>query len=130
MVTFADPYRAKPYILDRETAPAFWLVATLWLPMATGVQTGNRLALIDQTMPTGLGPPAHFHPTDEGFYVLEGEITFRAAGQFSRLGRGGFVHLPRSTPHTFFVESEGARVINFYTPAGFEMILMSVASLA
>ena len=130
MVHAADPYRAKPYLLDRTTAPAFWLVRTLWLPMATGVQTGNRLALIDQLMPTGLGPPAHSHPIDEGFYVLEGRITFIAAGQSKTVGAGGFVHLPRTTEHTFVVESGSARVLNFYTPAGFEMILMSVAKLA
>ena len=130
MVQYADPYRAVPYVLDRETAPAFWLVATLWLPMATGVQTGNHLALIDQLMPTGLGPPAHFHPVDEGFYVLEGEITFNAAGKLQKATAGSFVHLPRLTPHTFAVDSPSARVLNFYTPAGFEMILMSVAKLA
>ena len=98
--------------------------------MATGVQTGNRLGLIEQHMPTGIGPPAHFHRLDEGFYVLEGEITFMAAGQSRKVGAGGFVHLPRFTQHTFVVESDGARVLNFYTPAGFEVILMSVASLA
>jgi len=130
MVHFADPYRAKPYMLDRATAPAFWLVRTLWLPMATGVQTGNRLALIDQLMPAGLGPPAHSHTMDEGFYVLEGRIRFIAAGQSRTVGAGGFVHLPRTTEHTFVVESDAARVLNFYTPAGFEMILMSVAKLA
>ena len=130
MVHFTDPYRAKPYVLDRETAPAFWLVKTLWLPMATGVQTSNRLALIDQLMPAGLGPPAHSHPMDEGFYVLEGSIRFIAAGQSRTVGAGGFVHLPRTTEHTFVVESGSARVLNFYTPAGFEMILMSVAKLA
>ncbi len=130
MVHVTDSYRAKPYVLDRTTAPAFWLVKTLWLPMATGVQTGNRLALIDQLMPTGLGPPAHSHPSDEGFYVLEGSITFIAAGQSKTVGAGGFVHLPRTTEHTFVVESSSARVLNFYTPAGFEMILMSVAKLA
>ena len=81
-------------------------------------------------MPSGIGPPAHLHPMDEGFYVLDGEITFMAAGASQRVARGGFVHLPRFTEHTFVVESQGGRVLNFYTPAGFEMILMSVASLA
>lgn len=130
MVNFADPYRAKPYVLDGQTAPACWLVGTLWLPMATGVQTGNRLTVLEQHMPSGLGPPAHFHPVEEGFYILEGECTFIAAGQSRTIGPRSFVHLPRLTPHTFVVESSKARVINFYTPAGFEMILMSVATLA
>ena len=63
------------------TAPALWLVATLWLPRATGAQTGNRLDLIDQLLPTGLRSSAELHPIDKGFYVLKGEIRFMAAGQ-------------------------------------------------
>ena len=126
MIRTAEPYRAKPYILDRDTAPAFWLVATLWMPMATGAQTGNHFSLIEQLMPQGLGPPTHYHPdADEGFYVLEGLCAFNAGGQTHRAGKGTFIHLPRMTPHSFSVESEEARVINFYAPAGFELVVMS-----
>ena len=82
LVTVADPYRPEPYVLDRETAPAFWLVATLWMPMATGHQTGNRFLPNEQWMPTGLGPPTHRHPkANEGFYVLDG---LSAAGHATR----------------------------------------------
>jgi hypothetical protein len=35
--------RNRPaYTLDRDTAPAMWLVGTLWLIQATGSQTNNR----------------------------------------------------------------------------------------
>ena len=36
MVSMADPYSPKPYILDRETAPAFWLTTILWYPNGDG----------------------------------------------------------------------------------------------
>jgi hypothetical protein len=40
--------RNRPaYTLDRETAPAMWLVGTLWLIQATGIQTNNRSAFLD-----------------------------------------------------------------------------------
>src|ERR1700726_3403769 len=52
--------RNRPaYTLDRETAPAMWLVGTLWLIQATGIQTNNRSAFLEQLMPRGLGPPTH-----------------------------------------------------------------------
>ena len=129
MVSIADPYRPRPYVLDRVTAPAFWMVGTLWLPMATGFQTGNSFSFIEQVMPPGLGPPTHRHPwADEGFYVLEGTCSFNAEGTTTEAGPGAFVHLPRMTPHSFSVLSDEARVVNFYAPAGFELVVMSLAT--
>ena len=55
MVSIADPYSPRPYVLDRETSPAFWIVGTLWLPTAAAVQTGNRFLFIEQVMPPVLG---------------------------------------------------------------------------
>lgn len=131
MTSISDPYRAKAYVLDRETAPAFWLVATLWLPMAVGYQTANRFAFLEQVMPSGLGPPTHRHPfADEGFFVLEGTCSFNCEGETYSAGPGSFVHLPRMTPHSFSVDTNEARVVNFYAPAGFEMIVLSCANLA
>jgi len=87
MMTMAEPYRAEPYVLDRDTAPAFWLVGTLWLPMATGYQTANRFSMIEQWMPTGLGPPTHRHPrANEGFYVIDGTVAYNAEGKTVRAG--------------------------------------------
>lgn len=61
------------FTLDCKTSPAMWLVGTLWLFLATGVQTNNRCSFLEQVMPGGLGPPTHRHPLAvEGFYVLEG----------------------------------------------------------
>jgi quercetin dioxygenase-like cupin family protein len=101
MVSMADPYSPKPYILDRETAPAFWLTTILWYPMATGAQTGNRFSFIEQSMPKGLGPPTHRHPfAHEGFYVLDGVCAFNANGETYRAGAGTFIHLPRGRART------------------------------
>lgn len=119
---------AIPFVLNGETAPAFWLVETLWLILAAGAQTGNRLSLMEQVMPTGLGPPTHRHPyASEGFYVLEGTCAFNAEGQTLQAGPGTFVHLPRLMPHSFSVDTADARVLNFYTPAGFELVVIGCA---
>ncbi len=124
-------YRSRPYTLNRNTAPAFWLVATLWLPMATAQQTGNQFSFIEQLMPSGLGPPTHRHPNaEEGFYVLDGVCSFNADGETLRAGPGTLIHLPRMLPHSFSVDTTEARVLNFYAPAGFELIVMSIARLA
>ena len=116
------------FVVDRETSPAMWLVGTLWLILATGVQTSNRSTFLEQLMPSGLGPPAHSHPLAiEAFYVLEGHVTFHVAGKDIPAGAGRVVHIPRMTPHTFTVDSAETRVLNWYAPAGAEMHVISLA---
>lgn len=119
----------RPYTSNREMAPAFWALGLLWLPMATGVQTGNRLTFIEQEMVAGNGPPAHFHPYDEGFYILEGEITFRVGGATHRVGAGTALHIPRLVQHSFTVE-QPSRVLNFYPASGFELLLFGMGQPA
>ncbi len=120
-----------PYVLTRETAPAFWLVGTLWLVPASGRQTNNRFALLEQAMAGGLGPPTHRHPAAyEGFYILEGTCTFNAQGQSVPAGPGTFVSIPKGLPHSFSVDGPEARALNFYLPAGFELVAMSLAQPA
>ena len=118
----------KPYLLTNQNSPAFWLIDNLWMPLAGSFLTGNRFALLEQVCATGIGgPPTHTHPTDEGFYVLEGKCTFRAGGETVEAGPGTFISIPRNTEHSFSVDQPQTRVLNFYTPSGFEMILMSIA---
>ncbi|AGB22239.1 cupin domain-containing protein [Mycobacterium sp. JS623] len=121
--------RNRPaYVLDRQTAPAMWLVETLWLFHATAAQTGNRFSLIEQVMGGGLGPPTHRHPLAvENFVVLEGVVDFHIDGGSVRADPGTFLHIPRMKPHTFTVETAEARVLNFYAPAGNELNVMGLA---
>jgi len=108
-----------------------WLVGTLWLIQATGIQTNNRASFLEQVMPHGLGPPTHRHPLAiEGFYVLEGVVNFHVGGETVRAEAGTLIHLPRMTPHTFTVESDETRVLNFYAPAGAEIHVISLAHSA
>lgn len=127
MSSISQPNRPTPYVLTRGEAPALWLVATLWLPLASGAQTGNRFILIEQEFAAGPGPVAHVHPYDEAFYVLEGQFTYHAGGQVVPAGPGTFVHIPRFTQHGFLVDQAPARALNFYPASGFELLLMSLA---
>lgn len=130
MTTLSQPYRPAAYVLDRETAPAYWLMGTLWLLTAAGQQTGNVVSMVEQHMPQGPGPASHAHPCDEGFFILEGQITFSCGGETLTLGPGGMLHIPRFCEHTFVIDAGPARVLNYYTPAGNELILMSLGQMA
>ncbi len=130
MSALSLPHPLRPYALNRDTAPAFWALGILWLPLATGMQTGNRLVLLEQDFAAGPGPAAHYHPYDEGFYILEGAFTFRAGGGTYPAGPGTFVHIPRLVPHSFTVDAGPARALNFYPSAGFDLLIMSLGQPA
>ena len=96
-----------------------------------GERSGGRLAVIDEVVESDFaGPPLHLHPSfDEGFYVLDGEVTFRVGDELVTGGRGTFAFAERGTPHTFAnLSGEPARVLIICTPAGFERYFARVAA--
>lgn len=60
---------------------------------------------IELTSPPGGGPPPHTDPSEELFYVLEGEFEFVSPGPEGlttrRLQVGDSVCVPRGAPHTY-----------------------------
>ena len=117
---------SRSYVTHADTAPAYWMIGVLWRMLATGVQTGNAMCLLDQFCSKGSGPARHVHPQDEGLYVAVGAVTFNAGGIELVAGAGSLVTVPRHTEHSFIVD-EKAILINFYFPAGFDLWLMGSA---
>jgi len=87
--------------------------------LATGEQTGEAFALVDEQAKRGESVPLHRHRDDmESFFVLQGELTlFIGDGAPGvRAGAGSFAHVPGGTVHGFRVESETARYLILTTP--------------
>jgi hypothetical protein len=80
----------------------------------------GRYALIEFLLPHLASPPLHTHPQDESYFMLEGRLTIQAGEQRFELGPGGAAVVPMRVPHTFRVDSEGARVLVLSTPAGID----------
>ncbi len=121
----------SPYVLTNQNSPAFWLIDNLWMPLAGAFLTGGNFCFIEQVCGVGIGGPCtHAHPSDEGLYILEGHCTFHAGGETVEAGPGTFVSVPRLVEHSFTVDQPNSRLLNFYTPGGFEMLLMSIATPA
>ncbi|HEY0780285.1 MAG TPA: cupin domain-containing protein [Gemmatirosa sp.] len=119
---------ARAYVATPDDAPGFWQLGNLWRVMASGIQTDNTFCLLDQLVtPNGGGPCTHTHPMDEGLYVVAGHCTFHAAGQTISAGAGTFVAVPRWTQHAFVVDAPDTQLLNFYLPAGFELLVMGFA---
>lgn len=104
------------------------VVGDVYRFLATGDDTNGKYALFEALVPPGGGPPPHVHTREEeGFYVLEGEVTFTINGERVVATPGMFANMPVGTPHTFKNESNApARMLISVAPAGLERMFFEV----
>ena len=86
----------------------------------SGKDTGNELAVFEQTGLTPMGgPPMHIHPNqDEWFYIVDGEYLFKVGDKRYRMRTGDTLFLPRNVQHAFIQLTDRAKVLVSYLPAG------------
>jgi quercetin dioxygenase-like cupin family protein len=98
------------------------VVGDVYRFLATGEDTNGKYALWEAIVPPGGGPPPHVHSREEeGFYVLEGEITFTVGDKRLVASAGMFANMPVGTPHSFKNESsKPAKMLISIAPAGLE----------
>ena len=88
--------------------PPVWFIHDL-----ADVLADDGYSLVDMLAPPGDQPPLHLHrDADEGFLVLEGEVSVWAGDRHVVLRPGEFASAPKGVPHTYRVTSEErARII-------------------
>jgi quercetin dioxygenase-like cupin family protein len=91
-----------PIIRDVESYPApLHVVGELITVLASGASTGSY-ELFVQDGQEGSGPEPHYHPWDESFFVIRGEVHFNVESDIPRLARPGtLVHVPAGSTHWF-----------------------------
>ena len=99
--------------------------------LATSESTDGKYGLVDMIeVAAGDMPPLHVHHThDEGFLLLEGQLSLFLPNREIALRPGEFVLAPRGIPHTYQVGDSDARWLVLSTPAGFEEFVAAVAAL-
>lgn len=104
-------------VADSNTAPACQALAERITILADHAGTGSYEFFVHEAA-QGAGPPPHFHPWDEAFYVMEGEVEFICDGSVRTLGPGGFIHFPAGTVHSYRYVSSTARIAAITSSAG------------
>ena len=104
------------------------VVGDVYRFLATGEDTNGEYALWEALVPPGGGPPPHVHSREEeGFYVLDGEITFFVGDQRHVARAGTYANMPPGVPHAFKNESDRpARMLINVAPAGLEQMFFEV----
>jgi quercetin dioxygenase-like cupin family protein len=82
-------------------------------------QTGNSVAVLEESIPSGFGTALHLHHTsDEAMCVLSGEFSFKIGDTVSRGGAGTWAFMPKEIAHAWKNSgSETGRALFMFTPA-------------
>jgi quercetin dioxygenase-like cupin family protein len=104
------------------------VVGDVYRFLATAEDTNGRYALFEAIVGPGGGPPPHVHSREEeGFYVLDGEVTFTVNGERVVATAGMFANMPVGTPHAFKNQSDRpAKMLISVAPAGLERMFFEV----
>jgi quercetin dioxygenase-like cupin family protein len=110
---------------------ALWWFGVLATIKATAEQTGRQYSLVEILAPDGYEGVLHVHHfEDEGFYILEGEMTFYVGDQIIKARPGSYLFGPRDVPHAFTVDSGPARLLFIFSPAGLEGLIREMGEPA
>jgi quercetin dioxygenase-like cupin family protein len=88
----------------------------------TGKETNGNYCIIELYATKEGSPPWHVHHReDEGFYVIDGELTVFVGDKTYKATNGDYLLAPKDVPHTYSVDSPGhARILMICSPSGFE----------
>jgi quercetin dioxygenase-like cupin family protein len=95
---------------------------------ATSADTNGAYAFWVDEPPGHVGPPKHVHSREEeGFYVIEGEVEFKADKLDAVLTKGDFIALPKGIPHSWInISVDKAKLITFTAPGGNEGFFLTL----
>ncbi len=122
--------KRDPIVRTSAVGRTVAVVGDIYRFLAMGDETDGKYAMWEAIVPPGGGPPPHVHSLEEeGFFVIEGEITFQIGDDRIVAKAGTFANMPIGTPHSFKNESnETAKMLITIAPAGLEQMFFEVSS--
>ena len=106
---------------------SIWFVDSHGTVHVSADETDGRISVVEVSAVKGQMPPLHVHRTDdEVFHVIEGELTLYVGGEVARVGAGETAFAPRDVPHTYRVESDGARWLGIGAPGGLDRFFLAI----
>jgi quercetin dioxygenase-like cupin family protein len=121
----------RPVTVPRSAGEARWWLGSLAVIKATAADTGGQMTIVEITEPPGQDGPLHVHHAeDEGFWILEGEVTFQVGDTSFEAHAGDYVFGPRHIPHRYTVGESGCRMLFIFTPGGFEDLIIEMSEPA
>ena len=121
----------RPAAVRSDEGEARWWFGALAVIKATSADTRGQMTLVEVTEHPGVEAPLHVHHRDdEGFWVLEGNVTFEVGETTIEASAGDYVFGPRDIPHRFKVGDKGCRMLFILVPGGIEDVIRETSERA
>jgi quercetin dioxygenase-like cupin family protein len=121
----------EPVAVRKNEGEARWWFGALAEIKATAADTGGQMTIVEVTEHPGAEAPLHVHHRDdEGFWILEGDVTFEVGDATIQAGAGDYVFGPRDIPHRFRVGDQGCRMLFILVPGGIEDVIRATSEPA
>lgn len=125
------PTSTGSYALGPDDGEALWFNGGLGILKATAAQTEGRYTAYELRIPKGFAAPLHSHQhEDEFFLVLSGQIRLQHGDEVIEGEPGTLAYTPRGIGHSFHADSDEARLLLLFGPAGVEEFFREVATPA
>jgi quercetin dioxygenase-like cupin family protein len=99
------------HIIEADKTPEPVNVVGEAITILAGGDTTKPFEVHIQEGVQGGGPPPHFHPWDEAFYVMDGQVEVTVEGKSTTVTAGGYVHIPGGTVHAYKNISATAKIL-------------------
>jgi quercetin dioxygenase-like cupin family protein len=120
-----------PVVVRKDEGEARWWFGGLAVFKVTAADTGGQMTILEITEPPGLEAPLHVHHLDdEGFWILEGDVTFEVGDVTIEAHAGDYVFGPRDIPHRYTVGDAGCRMLFILVPGGIEDVVRETSEPA
>jgi quercetin dioxygenase-like cupin family protein len=121
----------EPLAVAAGEGEARWWLGMLAEIKATAADTGGQMSIVEITCSPGAEAPLHVHHReDEGFWILDGDVTFEVGDATIEAHAGDYLFGPRAIPHRYSVGDSGCRMLFIVTPGGFEEMVREMSEPA
>jgi quercetin dioxygenase-like cupin family protein len=121
----------EPLAIRKSEGEARWWFGALAEIKATAADTGGLMSIVEVTEHPGAQAPLHVHHhDDEGFWVLDGNVTFEVGDATIEASAGDYVFGPRGIAHRFTVGDRGCRMLFILVPGGIEEVIRATSEPA
>ncbi len=92
---------SQGFTLSAAERPPPLDIGGFMVTILASTQTTGGYEIFHQCGPEGAGPGPHFHPWDESFFVLRGELHCGIDASETVAGPGTLIHVPGGATHWF-----------------------------
>ena len=114
--------------IPAESSQPYLFLGDIFRFLVNSEESCGSIATMEVRLPPHSGPDSHIHAeAEEGFYVLEGDLTATVGDQTFEVSPGDFLHIPRGTTHSIKSKDTNARLLATYSPGAEGDIIIKLA---